>query len=329
MLLRPFVSALLGSFILAYILHPFYRRLKSAFKNKIIAAVLVILILLLIFLLPSIFVVNSLLQEVAVNKIIFTKIVSTADLLRGDCASESIICQVRSYLAEFIDETELKFHINNAIDSVSRSVLNLGGNFVFSLPIIIMNFFVMIFIIFFLLLEGENFVEKVKNLVPLDQKHRTKIFNRMGEVTYAVMFGHVLVAMIQGLIGYIVFMIFGVQSAALWAFIMFFFALIPFIGTPVIWLPAALIKLVSEEPWSALGLFISGIFISTIDNLLKPIIISGRADVHPVIVLLGVIGGLISFGIVGIIIGPVILSIVVKIIEIYEEILSEAKSKRS
>ncbi|MBD3164672.1 AI-2E family transporter [Candidatus Woesearchaeota archaeon] len=326
LILRPFFVAILGSFILAYAFHPVYKLARKYLKSRRLSAVIVIILILIFIILPLTLILNSLLREVILNKITIEQFISTVDILKGECVDDNFICNVQEFLSQYIDETQLKFHISNIIDNIAKAILEQGGNFIFALPLYVMNFFIMIFIIFFLFIQGGEFVERIKKFLPIKKKYKDKLFTKMGDVTYAVIYGHVLVAGIQGLLGGIAFWIFGINSPVLWGLVIFFFALIPFIGTPVVWVPAGLIKLFGGSIGQAVGLFISGLFISTVDNFLKPAIISGSSDVHPVLVLLGVIGGLLAFGIFGIIIGPVLLSLVVRFVEIYEEEKSEAAS---
>ncbi len=106
---------------------------------------------------------------------------------------------------------------------------------------------------------------------------------------------------------------------------MFFLALLPFLGTPVVWVPIMIVKAAQGHPGQALGILISGIFISTADNFIKPKIVASKGKVHPVLVLLGVLGGLALFGITGVIIGPVILSVFMAFVRIYEEEVHETQ----
>ena len=143
---------------------------------------------------------------------------------------------------------------------------------------------------------------------------------------HAIVYGSIVVALIQGTLGGIGFWIVGIPSPILWGILMSLFALIPMVGTGIIWVPASLgmaaygyLSGDTVMVWKAIGLFIYGVFvIAGIDNVLKPKIIGERAHVHPVIILLGVLGGLKFFGIVGFAVGPLILAIFITFLEIYE-----------
>jgi len=146
-------------------------------------------------------------------------------------------------------------------------------------------------------------------------------------VTFAVFYGNIFVAIIQGILGGVGFFVLGVESPVLWGFVMILFALIPYFGTAIIWLPAALNLLFkgyleNDASYTARGiiLIVYGILvISSIDNILKPRLIGSKAQVHPVLVLLGVLGGLSLFGFIGLILGPVMLALLMTFVDIYEE----------
>jgi predicted PurR-regulated permease PerM len=157
--------------------------------------------------------------------------------------------------------------------------------------------------------------------------HQKQVMQQLDEVSFAIIYGSLLIALIQGGIGAIGFYFFGISSPLTWGIIMSIFALIPFIGTAIVWLPMSLILVVqgittssSSTMLKGVGLLLYGaLIISTIDNILKPHIIGKRAKIHPVLVLLGVLGGLAFFGFIGFIVGPLILAVVATVIEIYEK----------
>ena len=146
------------------------------------------------------------------------------------------------------------------------------------------------------------------------------IFKQFNNLTYATVYGQFIVALIQGAVATVAYFLFGVGSPITWGLLTTFFALIPFLGTPIVWVPISLNLLISAEIARGIGLLLVGIFIiSTIDNLLKPRLIGKRASLHPVLVLIGVVGGLITMGLIGIIIGPLIISLLISFVEVYHK----------
>jgi predicted PurR-regulated permease PerM len=323
-ILKPFFSAILASLILAYIFNPVYKFVKKVFRNKTLSSLIVSILIVLLFTVPLFFIANAVSNEARVNYVFIKKILATGNILDDPCDEPGFICTVRGYFEEYLSDPQIKFQLTNITSKLTDFFINAASNFIFSIPSFLISFFVMVFIIFYLFKDGETIALRIKNLLPLKTSHRKGIFDQLNEVTFAVLYGHVLVAAIQAILGVIAFWIFGVTSPILWGLVMFFFAMIPFLGTPIVWVPAVIVKAFANQPWQALGLLVAGLFISTIDNVIKPKLVSDKAKVHPVVILLGVIGGIFVFGPIGIIIGPVVLSIFMKFIEIYEEEQLEA-----
>ena len=169
-------------------------------------------------------------------------------------------------------------------------------------------------------------VKKIKYLIPLKNHYQNKIVKRFGSVTRAVVYGHFITALIQGMVGVFGLYIFGIKSPLVWGGIMMVACMIPFIGAPVVWFPLGAFKIISgmassnsSETIMGIGLLAYGFFIvASIDNLIKPKIIGDKAKIHPTIILLGILGGLAMFGIIGIVVGPLILSLFLTFAEIYK-----------
>ena len=153
------------------------------------------------------------------------------------------------------------------------------------------------------------------------------MLDKFSEVTSAVLYGNISTALMQGILGGLGFWIIGMSSPILWGFVMMLFALVPYFGTAIVWLPAALnlifIGYLQNDNSSTIrGIILVAygiLVISSIDNILKPRLIGAKGKVHPVLVLLGVLGGLSLFGFIGLILGPVMLALLMTFVGIYEE----------
>jgi len=139
-------------------------------------------------------------------------------------------------------------------------------------------------------------------------------------ITQAVLYGQVLTAVIQGGLGGLALLVFGVQNALFWGAIMIITAFLPLLGTPVIWVPAGVGLILDGEVTRGILLLVFGAtVVMNIDNFLRPKLVSSRTNVHPVLILIGVLGGLRVFGFIGMLIGPLILAILVALIKFYEQ----------
>jgi predicted PurR-regulated permease PerM len=161
-------------------------------------------------------------------------------------------------------------------------------------------------------------LQEARNSIPLKQHHIDHIIKQFDNFTYATIYGNMITAIIQGTIGGLIFFMLGISAPILAGLAMAFFAFIPFVGTPIIWLPVALGLIFAGELTKGIALLLLGTFvISTIDNIIKPEIIGKRTNLHPLAVLLGIIGGIFAFGLIGIIAGPLIISLALSFIQVY------------
>ncbi|MBR9699028.1 AI-2E family transporter [Candidatus Woesearchaeota archaeon] len=318
LIVKPFISTILASFVVAYLFYPLHKFLRKYIKKEFISALIVSAAIVVLFVIPIFFITNTIAEEATTNYIFIKQILATGNIGGEDCGN-ALLCNLSGFIEKYVTDTQVKNLLTNFTKRITDFFINIASDFIFSIPIFFLHFFIMIFIVFYLLQEGESLMYKVKHLLPLKKIHSKNIIGQLKDVTYAVIYGQLLISAGQGLLGGIAFAIFGVTSPILWGIAMFFFALVPFMGTPIIWVPAVIIKALTNHPGQAIGLLIAGLIISTADNFVRPKIVADKAKVHPVFILLGVIGGIILFGPIGIIIGPVVLSISMVFLKIYEE----------
>jgi predicted PurR-regulated permease PerM len=186
--------------------------------------------------------------------------------------------------------------------------------------------FLFLMMLFFLLRDGPGLRRELGALSPLSTHQEDEIFEHLAKTVRGVLQAMILVPIGQGLVAGIGFMIFGVPSPVAWSVIVVLAALIPILGSPLGWVPAVAYLFLYGQTWQWVGLLIFGIvLISGIDNVIKPLILGGAANIHPLAAFLSILGGLLSFGPPGFMIGPVILSLVLSAIRIYRsDILREA-----
>jgi predicted PurR-regulated permease PerM len=331
---KPFINALLASAVVAYVFHPVYRWLNKHIKYKSICASIVSAFILLLFIVPLFLVVESAAPDARYAYVRAKQKILTGELFDVTCpvGKETTVCLLSNRVQEFVKDPEVRYYLEDVVSKGTNFIISKISGVVFALPVIFINLFVTFFAVFYLLRDGKVLADRVKLLLPINPKHREHIFAKLTDTAHAVVYGSLVIALIQGALGGIGFWMFGVSSPLLWGVMMSLFAFVPFVGTAVIWLPASLVMIatgVSEgDPtmtWKGLGLLFYGIFIiSGIDNFLKPTLIGGRAGVHPVIILVGVLGGLAAFGFAGFIIGPLILAVFKAFLDIYKREYEEA-----
>ena len=183
---------------------------------------------------------------------------------------------------------------------------------------VVLDLLVFLMMLFFLLRDGEALRESLRGISPFTRGQESELIEHLGNTVKASLQAMIVVPLIQGVVAFIGFLAFGVPSPLLWAVMVIFAALIPILGSPLAWIPAALYFLVNGHVGKAFGMAGYGVFvISMVDNIVKPFILKGAAQIHTMLGFLSIMGGLLAFGPKGLIVGPVVLSLVLSGYRIY------------
>jgi predicted PurR-regulated permease PerM len=315
---RPFLPALFLGALMAYLSYPLYRWLRGKLNNSTIVALIVCFGIILIILIPSIFFIKSLVQESYVIYILAKQKLAVG-FFRG---CENYFCNT---LQGFGQDPLIGSRIQEIIQAGTNLIIKKGSDFLISLPKAIMNVFVIFFTMFYFLKDGKSFLTWFGEFMGEQKSKYALILKRLDEITHGVVFGYLFVSLIQGAVGALGFFVFGIPSPLFWGVVMAFLALVPYLGTGFIWAPAALILLLNGVFQDStmgivkgVGLFLYGlVVISGIDNILRPKLMSNKAKIHPAIILIGILGGIFFFGPLGVLVGPLVLSMTVVFIRVY------------
>jgi len=318
LIVKPFLISIFFGALLAYVFYSLYEKFLSKSNNKSFSAFLICLIVFFIILIPGFFFIKVLIQESYLLFILAKQKLATGFF--SNCSNN--FCQVIKDLGH---NPQINQQVQSGVKSLTNLIIQKGSNFLLSLPNMLINLFVIMFTIFYFLRDGISFVNKVGNVLSMKKKKYFFLIKRLKEIIHGVVYGYIIVALIQGILGGLGFFIFGINSPIFWGMVMSIFALIPFIGTGVIWLPASLLLIFdgifqnsNNLLFKGIGLLIySFIFVSSLDNFLRPKLMSDKAKVHPLILFLGVLGGIFFFGPIGVIAGPLILSLTSVFIDAY------------
>lgn len=309
LIIKPFLIALFLGALFAYVTYPFYDILKNKIKESI-AAFLILFLVLLIIVVPTIFFVEALVSQ-SYTFYFFMKEKLTVGIFDG-CTHD--FCK---FIGNLASQPDLALQIDSGLESFTNWIISKGTNFLRSIPGLIINLFVMLFSMFYFLKDGNKLIKSSEKYLGFKKKDFKKIRVRLNEIVNGVVFGYLVVAFIQGALGAIGFFIFGVSSPLFWGLLMAFLALIPYIGTGVIWGPAALFLVFDGIIQNSNSLILKGIglaiysiiFVSSLDNLIRPYLVGDKAKIHPAVAMLGILGGLFLFGPIGVILGPLLLSL--------------------
>ncbi len=195
-----------------------------------------------------------------------------------------------------------------------------GGKIFLGAVNTVLAFVVMLFMLFFFVRDGAEFFAILRDLIPMQAQRREQLMDHLAAVTRAVVFGTGMTALIQGALVGIAFLITGLSSPLVFGVLAALLALLPFGGTAFVWIPAVA-TLATQDRWGmAVVMLIIGIASSSVDNVLRPLLISGRAQVGTLTVFIGVLGGTAAFGPIGLFLGPVILALIIALVEFAREL---------
>ena len=304
--------------MLAYITYPFYDIILKRVKKKGISSLIVSLAVLLVFIIPAVFLVKTLVQESYTLFLLSKQRIATG--IFQDCTNN--FCLSIKNLGQSLD---VNLRIEEGIKLVTNWIIQRGSAIIVSVPKVLLNIFIVFFTMFYFLKDGKLFTRKLNDFMSMKERKYLFIIQRLKEIIHGLIYGYFLVAIIQGALGGIGFFIFGVSSPLFWGVIMAFLALIPALGTGLIWFPASLVLFLDGLFQGSNSLILRGILlfvysliiVSSVDNILKPKLVSSKAKIHPAIIMIGIFGGIILFGAVGIILGPLILSLTTVFIEVF------------
>ncbi len=311
-IMQPFLTYIVLAGILTYTLFPLYRFLQRRTGKAGLASGISILVTLIVMVLPSIYLVSELVQQVsgAYSSLQIENVQRIGDYLSGLTGNR-------------VDFQEM---LSSSLDQIRKSIVGVAPDILGSIGELLLGLFIMFFVMYYGFREGEAFLARVRQLLPLEPSLKESLFYEVRTVTQAVLYGQVMTAVVQGTLGALGLFMFGISNWLFWGAIMTITAFLPVLGTPIIWVPAAVSKILDGDTARGIGLLIYGsTLVMNIDNFIRPKLVSGRTKVHPVLILIGVLGGLKLFGFVGMLVGPLVLAILVAFIKFYEDAYSHRK----
>ena len=324
----PYWSSLFLAVVLAVVFQPLYARvLRLCARKASLSALITLIIVCTVVLVPLSTVTVLLFQEAQAGYSYFTD-------EGGSIEAMEYVGRVQIFLNQFIPEQ----YVPNATITEVENYLNrgytwLGDHFqaVFSNVLgILVNAIIFIFAFFFFLRDGHRFKEILLKLSPLNDVHDESILHRMSLSINSVVKGTLFVALIQGVIAGAGFWFFGVPSPILWGSVTVFTSLIPGFGVLLTVIPAAFFLGATQGTWWGVGLFLWGFFLGgSVDNFIRPIFFKRGSKIHPFLILLSVLGGILLFGAIGFLAGPIILSLLFALLEIYPDVISSTGGVRA
>jgi predicted PurR-regulated permease PerM len=315
-ILAPFFDAIVWSIILAVLFSPLQRWLRARLGERhSVAALLTLFAVVLMVILPVSVIATSFFKEVKNAYAMFQagELEISAHLERMQNILPSwVIGQLSDWgLTDFASvRDKLAVGLSKAAQFLAARALVIGEN-TFSF---ILNSFIMLYLLFFLLRDGGRVARRLRDAIPLDVGLQTMLAGKFAEVIRATVKGSVVVAIVQGALGGVIFWLLGIHAALLWGVVMAFLSLVPAVGAGLVWAPAALYLLATGQIVDGVVLIAFGVFvIGLVDNFLRPTLVGKSTRMPDYLVLISTLGGIAVFGVSGFVTGPVIAALFVAV----------------
>jgi predicted PurR-regulated permease PerM len=316
-MIRQFFMAIVLAGIFSALSYPMYRKFKILFGGRrMLSSAITILLIIFVVLVP----LSGLLGIVAAQAVkvgtvakpwIEQQFSRTSDLSRL-LQSLPFYEAIEPYRNQIIEKA------GNLAGNLSVFIIDKLSSVTIGTVSIIIDIFIMLYCMFFFLIQGDRILKKILYYLPLKDHDEQRILDKFTSVTRATLKGTIVIGVLQGGMAGLAFAVLGIPSAVFWGTIMAILSVIPSIGSALVWVPAAISLSISGHLAKGIGLFIfCGAVVGSLDNLLRPILVGKDTQMHELMIFFGTIGGIIMFGVIGMIIGPIIAALFVTVWEMY------------
>jgi len=306
LMLMPFFSYLLGALILGFVLYPVHKGLKG-FLGENVSALFLTFSSVVVFLLPFAFLISMVAGDAgqAIDGVAGNDLVDV----------EGVESLIESYTGESVD---IRGQLRDAAEGLVSAALGGFSAALGAVASIGIGVSLMLFAVFYMLKDGVRLKQYLADLIPLPEDIVDDLFDKTYVTTWAVIKGHVLVALAQGVIAGIGLWIAGISNPVFWTFVMMFLSFIPIVGSMLVWAPAGVYLAATGNVQSGIFLLAYGLIaVNLTDNFLRPFVVDEKADLHPMVILIGVIGGVYVFGATGLFIGPVVFGVLKAVLHVF------------
>lgn len=315
--LKPFLSIFLVSLVLATVAEPAHVRIRKLTRGREGLAALISCFLVLVVLVVPCLVLLGLLAQQSIQLYDWMN-----QRLHGNIMDEQWVKDLlewqRKVLPQLrLDPKELLKNFTGLIGTLSKELVALSAAALKAVTTAIWQFFLVMVALFYFLKDGGRFLNWALHLTPLPGSLRRELFEKFKGVSESAFYGAFVTAIIQGFLGGIGFLIVGLQPLV-WGVAMAFFSMLPVVGTSIVWLPAGTILIITNHVGSGIFLIIWGLMVSLSDNLIRPMIMKGRSELHPLLIFFSLLGGVLSFGPLGILLGPLAIVLAISMLQAYE-----------
>jgi predicted PurR-regulated permease PerM len=318
----PFFGAMAWAAFLAFLLFPLNVRWRRHLRGKAITAGVLTILAPITILLPLSALSIDFVTQISdlVRKL--QKAAAQWDIKTfSDLQQFPMIARANDWLQSHtgISASQVQSWLVYSTQHVLQGAAGFSGSFFFGALDSLFSFAIMLFLLFFFVQDGDVMIARARNLIPMDESRKDRLFRQLSNVTRAIVFGTSMTALLQGALIGVGFAIASLPSPVVFGVLAALLSMLPIGGSAFVWVPAVIWLFIDGRWGFAIFLLAWGLMLAGIDNVLRPVLISGRAKISALAVFVGVLGGIPAFGAIGVIAGPVVLSLVLALIEFAEE----------
>lgn len=317
-LLKPFFFPVFWAAVIAGIARPLYFKINARIGRPTLSLALLFLCIAFVLMVPLVGLGILVLDE----SVELYKMMRPGEYSVNEGIQRVIDAMTDNYLARLVDvnrETILarameavRSFANYLVVHLTRITQNTLG--------LVVQFGIMLYTLFYFLRDGDKFMEMVAKMLPMDMEKQQFLFRKFLEAARSTLKATLIIGGMQGAIGSAVFLIGGVKGAFVWGALMIFMSIIPVVGNAIIWAPAGVIMLLMGNIWQGIMILAAGVFvISSVDNLMRPVLVGRDVEMHPLLIFLSTLGGIALFGFSGFVIGPVVTALLIAVWEMHEK----------
>jgi predicted PurR-regulated permease PerM len=317
---RPFLSPAFLAVMIAIVFHPVHARIQAHIHSRNTAALISTILVILALIVPA----------AGLGVVVSHEIRGLYQSLNERSAAQGgwnpwvmhAIDRLATWAGRFVDLSsfDLRGTLLRWLEQISRYLLSWGAWAASNIISFVVDAVITLFTLFFLFREGVSMREHVETVLPLNAAQVERLFTGLSNSIVANVYGCLAVGVAQGTLAGLAFWVLGLPSPVLWGLVTALFSLVPIIGSATVWAPAVIILVVGGHWWKALILLGWGAaVVGQIDSLVRPYVISGRVKLHTLLIFFALLGGVEAFGVMGLFIGPVVLSVTVVVLEMLRE----------
>jgi len=321
----PFLGPLVWAIFLAFLLNPLHQWLTPRLRNRPELSALLLTLLTLVVLLGPLTALSAAFASQVGYLLRFVQD-RLADPAQANVLNFANVPWVSNALAHLdsmfgIDIAQVRDWIEQASNQGLHWLASLGGKVFLGALGTAMGFVLTIFMLFYFIRDGQVMFSTARELIPMTEARKARLFDHLASVTRAMVLGTGATALIQGTLVGIAFIIVGLPSPLVFGVIAVLASLLPVGGTALVWIPAAIV-LAAQGRWGMMVFMViwGTLLVSLVDNVVRPMLVSGRANVGTLTVFIGVLGGLAAFGAIGLFLGPVVLALIIALIRFMLEV---------